>query len=542
MTNLRWRKRAAYVGLLLSMLGVTSICAQTPNRVEKAQSSPSKVLAIFVHGFLGDAVSTWKNETTQASFPILLQQDPAFKLDTFVFAFRSSAVGATLNVSEIAADLELRLDAAGVLEQYESLVIVGHSMGGLIARETLLSYPRIAAKTKATYFFGTPTTGSQVATIARLFSSNPALAQLATSNPDTYLGEALRRWNRATTPTAKPYSEAIRSHCAYERLPTRGVLIVPQASATALCNGETEAIDANHMDLVKPADREATSYLRLARALRAVMQQAARPTTDVEATRQKQKSPDADRGGSSPTTGGDPAKPVILTPEVIKKPEGAKDKLLFYPQLHLGMDVSEVTKAIGFDPKWQFSTDNPPVRMFRIDKLNALGLSGEAIFFFTNSGKLGASAFVLSASASNTTVVAHFSEGRVSSRNGGTHKDGDIDVVCASYQENLLSQLMKAFASFEPKTEKTSDLKPQLEASVLGGSQNRELKIQDASERFTRQVFFNRSGDLAKVNFWFTENKKRYSFEETRAHTGNSTFISNSIYNRSCKAEVWIRG
>ena len=47
----------------------------------------------------------------------------------------------------------------------------------------------------------------------------------------------------------------------------RGVLVVPQSSATALCNGDVEGVDASHISIAKPADGQQLIYLRLKRAL-----------------------------------------------------------------------------------------------------------------------------------------------------------------------------------------------------------------------------------------------------------------------------------
>lgn len=236
----------------------------------------ARTLVVFLHGYLGDPTSTWTNEQTKHFWPQSLVQDESFAgVDAFVFGYRTAALATTLNVTELAAALKEYLEEAGALDssKFNNLVFVTHSMGGLVARELLMGYRGIADKTKFIYFLATPTNGSQVADIGRLFSNNPQLQGLAVSTPDSYLGTVLSRWSRSTLSNSRYYREAITSHCAYEKLPVgeqppfKGVVVVPQSSATALCNGDVEGVDASHVSIAKPANRQQLIYLRLKRAL-----------------------------------------------------------------------------------------------------------------------------------------------------------------------------------------------------------------------------------------------------------------------------------
>ncbi len=61
-------------------------------------------------------------------------------------------------------------------------------MGGLVARAYLLKYPKVAERVSFMYFFSTPTTGSQLASLATLASSNPQLANMKVNISTEYLG------------------------------------------------------------------------------------------------------------------------------------------------------------------------------------------------------------------------------------------------------------------------------------------------------------------------------------------------------------------
>lgn len=92
---------------------------------------------------------------------------------------------------------------------------------------------------------------------------------------------------------ASPYRSSIKSYCAYEKLRTAGVLIVERESATQLCTERFQPIDKNHVDIVKPLDREEPSYLLLRTAYRdfvsapglAIRDDASLPVTTYAATR-----------------------------------------------------------------------------------------------------------------------------------------------------------------------------------------------------------------------------------------------------------------
>jgi hypothetical protein len=69
-----------------------------------------------------------------------------------------------------------------------------------------------------------------------------------------------------------------RPYCAYENLPTDGIFVVSMSSAIALCNQDLDPISANHIDIVKPKDRNDVRYTRLAQALRGVLESKPEPT------------------------------------------------------------------------------------------------------------------------------------------------------------------------------------------------------------------------------------------------------------------------
>jgi pimeloyl-ACP methyl ester carboxylesterase len=239
--------------------------ASAASRYERRVPALQKVI-IFVHGVTGDSISTWTNPKTQFYWPKALTKDGAFDgFNVYVYSYPSPILGKSFTIDEVSDHLRRHLDADRVVDHRE-LVFVAHSMGGLVVREFLLRYRRYAEKVKTLHFFATPTTGSPYARLAAKLSGNPQLGQLYPMQSDSYLARLQGSWLAVGLP--------IRSYCAYEVLETWGVMIVDRPSATNLCNQRLDAIPTNHIDIVKPEDQAADSYLALKTA-----------TFDLDATR-----------------------------------------------------------------------------------------------------------------------------------------------------------------------------------------------------------------------------------------------------------------
>jgi uncharacterized protein YciU (UPF0263 family) len=115
------------------------------------------------------------------------------------------------------------------------------------------------------YFFSTPTTGADVATLASFISANPQLTdmrKMTTDSPGT-IGTWQSQW------VASEYNHSTLSYCGYETLPIHGVQIVQRESATNLCNTRYDPIRRDHIAIVKPADNTSDeSYVAFREAYR----------------------------------------------------------------------------------------------------------------------------------------------------------------------------------------------------------------------------------------------------------------------------------
>src|SRR5258707_1389788 len=223
-----------------------------PSRFVRHSETADTVI-VFVHGISGDRKTTWTSDNG-AYWPDLLTQDRTFDgANIYVYQYQTSILGRALSIDELAENLRLYLDTTGVAS-HKRIIFLAHSMGGLVTRAYILKYQRrIAERTAFIYFYSTPTTGSELASVMTLVSRNPHLGDMKVQTPDGYLGNLQRQWLDAEL--------SIPSYCAYERRPTYGIQVVTQGSASNLCTKRLDPIEADHITIVKPASEHDTSYL-----------------------------------------------------------------------------------------------------------------------------------------------------------------------------------------------------------------------------------------------------------------------------------------
>ncbi len=232
------------------------------------------VAVVFVHGIFGTKTDTWVNGG--ASFPTLLAADPEFRdrIDVFLYEYFTPKFGKASSIVSLADELRGSLDDHGVFENHQRVVFLSHSMGGLVVRQFLLTKRDRLAKVPMLYFYATPTYGSDLTVFANLISSNPQLRGMIPLEGNDLLQSIQSGWSGSAE------ANQIPSYCAYETLPVYGTLVVSRASATALCNRELDPISSNHLDIVKPRDRDDSRYTRFANAMRHSVPQPPAPPPD----------------------------------------------------------------------------------------------------------------------------------------------------------------------------------------------------------------------------------------------------------------------
>jgi pimeloyl-ACP methyl ester carboxylesterase len=247
--------------VFLGILFGSSPCSAKPHYVRQTPGVDSVI--VFIHGVLGSGDTTWKNDNGMY-WPSMLAQDETFKdFDIYVHDYPTSLRGTNFSIEELAENARLIFDVDGI-SAHKDIVFLVHSMGGLVLRQYILKYQKIAERTRLIYFYSTPSTGAELASLASLFSSNPQLFDMRPMDQfsDGYLDHLLKDWLDAEL--------GIPSFCAYEKEATFGKLVVTLASASNLCTKRLDPIMANHLTIVKPAGPSEIPYLTFKSAVQSV--------------------------------------------------------------------------------------------------------------------------------------------------------------------------------------------------------------------------------------------------------------------------------
>ncbi|MDH5206978.1 MAG: alpha/beta hydrolase, partial [Hylemonella sp.] len=113
---------------------VLSSNKEDPQWIYRDPNKPNKVAVVFVHGIFGSTQGTWTHESGTTFFQLLKEdQEIGPNIDVYAFGFESEMFGGSgsLDVREGANKLKTYLSGERVLD-YDAVVFVGHSMGGLV--------------------------------------------------------------------------------------------------------------------------------------------------------------------------------------------------------------------------------------------------------------------------------------------------------------------------------------------------------------------------------------------------------------------------
>jgi pimeloyl-ACP methyl ester carboxylesterase len=254
-------------------------------REVSSSGGPAKAdrAVMFVHGFTGDAVDTWKAEGAK-SFCELIASDPEFTdHDVLVFQYKSKTLTPP-SIPNIAAQLLFAIDTCG----YERIIFIAHSMGGLVVMNSILQTLQQGqtGKVAGLLLYGVPMSGVEWAKYAqlvlsaaglvyphlnvlqRIFSSNKQITAL--TRDSEFIEELTGKWARRVLNGGDPNIDA-GQRAAF---PVRVVSgnddwVVKESSARGLY-AEIDWINVpeDHRTLVKPPDRSAFSYLIASKFLR----------------------------------------------------------------------------------------------------------------------------------------------------------------------------------------------------------------------------------------------------------------------------------
>lgn len=131
-----------------------------------SSSAKNSTAIVFVHGFTGDVMKTWRR------IPEFLQADPRLnEWDLLGVGYEShlrfdlpGLWSSDARLEEIAIMLHSRPEISS--SNYKRLAFVAHSMGGLVVQQALVSYEDLRNRTSHIVLFGTPSGGLKKAGFA----------------------------------------------------------------------------------------------------------------------------------------------------------------------------------------------------------------------------------------------------------------------------------------------------------------------------------------------------------------------------------------
>jgi pimeloyl-ACP methyl ester carboxylesterase len=229
-----------------------------PIMLEKP-NAPSVV--VFVHGLTGNAITTW------GEFPALLHNDTEVCASVFLWGYPTGLFGYFPSVADAAAQLETEIRIR--LKSYQNIVLVGHSLGGLVICRFIIDALKAGRiedinRIKHIVTFATPHDGVMVADVVKFFRlANRQVKNLGLT--DETITSLRTEWiNRVYNPEIKPGEERTK-----KRIPLTAVVgledrLVPKSSAMAyFVNPPPETVNGNHITLKLPSSTRDTPYILL---------------------------------------------------------------------------------------------------------------------------------------------------------------------------------------------------------------------------------------------------------------------------------------
>lgn len=226
---------------------------------------------MFIHGLDGDARGTWSGTDISSFWPQwLLEEIDGVGVWTVAYdAWSSEWRGTAMPMQDRAINLLAQLQNYAIGER--PLCFITHSMGGLLVKELLLlaserrtEFTDFADATVGVAFLGTPHNGSALAGVVKalgvVYRGSRAVKDLRRNSAHLrQLNDRYRDWVAETD---------IRHLVMFETHKTHGTQVVDAGSANpGLAGIRAIGVDANHIDICKPAHRNSLVYLRVKRLL-----------------------------------------------------------------------------------------------------------------------------------------------------------------------------------------------------------------------------------------------------------------------------------
>ncbi len=201
----------------------------------------NRAAVVYVHGFTGSGSGTWKDLGPRISGHAQLGGWDSWSI-TYAGSWLPD-VGGIWSADAGLDILALRLSAdlsKGTLERYDALVLIAHSMGGLVVQKTLVDHPTIAERTRAVILFGTPSAGLVKAWSIRFWKRQ--LADMARGGP--FITALRADWTRHFGNGTPFLFLAVAGE--------KDQFVPPESSIMPFPEEQRAAIAGNHVTMIHP--------------------------------------------------------------------------------------------------------------------------------------------------------------------------------------------------------------------------------------------------------------------------------------------------
>ncbi|KAL9043967.1 MAG: hypothetical protein Q9214_002865 [Letrouitia sp. 1 TL-2023] len=245
--------------------------------------SEAEVDIVFIHGLTGDRERTWTHPSASQPWPMSLlplhlpnSRILAFGYDAYVV---QRGVAASNQLVDHSRDLLNALTALRDMTDTSTrhLILVGHSLGGLICKDAILQsrnnpephLRNIFLTVKAIAFLGTPHGGSDLASWAQIPVKALGVAKSVNTDLLSVLqtsSEVLYRIQTDFLSMVRDLREQdrlIKMACYWESLPMPGIGIIVPRSSASLAGYNSISVHANHKDMVKFSAAEDPGFMSL---------------------------------------------------------------------------------------------------------------------------------------------------------------------------------------------------------------------------------------------------------------------------------------
>lgn len=213
---------------------------------------------VLVHGFTGDGLRTWADLSGQ-----IAERKELAPWDCWTMTYGSSWLPDITGIWAADADLSilaLHLRAhvkLGELARYQSLVLIAHSMGGLVVQKAVIDDQAFARRTSAVILFGTPSGGLVKARSIRFWKRQ--LADMAKTGP--FITGLRADWRERFATNAPFTFLAVAGE--------RDQFVPPESSIGPFPDEQQAVVSGNHVTMLAPSGDDPEVVALIARRIAA---------------------------------------------------------------------------------------------------------------------------------------------------------------------------------------------------------------------------------------------------------------------------------